>query len=65
MDKEIITFGDYEIEKHKLCCYKSLIFLEDVDADKILQSKNIFKVKKAINTLLVNCIVIIRLTYYI
>ena len=31
MGKEILTFGDIEIEKDKFYCYKSNIFLEDVD----------------------------------
>ena len=29
MGKDILTFGDIEIEKNKFCCYKSPVFLED------------------------------------
>ena len=35
MYKEIITFGDTEIEERKLQCYKYPIFQEDVDIDNI------------------------------
>ena len=31
MGKEILTFGGIEIEKDKFYCYKSNIFLGDVD----------------------------------
>ena len=31
MGKQILTFGDIEIEKDKFYRYKSPIFLEDVD----------------------------------
>ena len=36
MSKEIITFGDIEIEKHKFNRYKNQLFLNDVDIDNIL-----------------------------
>ena len=36
MGKEILTFGDIEIEKHKFYCYKSPTFKEDGDIDNIL-----------------------------
>ena len=58
MDKEILTFGDTEIEKHKFHRYKVQFFLEDVDIDNELVSK------KAINTSLVTCMMIIKLSYY-
>ena len=35
MSKEIIAFGNIEIEKRKFHHYKNLILLEDVDIDKI------------------------------
>ena len=35
MVKEIITFGDIEIEKHKSHRYKSEIFLDDWDINNI------------------------------
>ena len=40
MGKEILTFGDVGIEKHKFYRYKSPIFL-DVDIDNILVSNKI------------------------
>ena len=39
MGKEIITFGDIEIEKRKFHHRKNLIFLEYVDIDNILISR--------------------------
>ena len=36
--KEIITFGNAEIEKQKFCC-KNLISLKDVDIDNLFISK--------------------------
>ena len=41
MVKEIITFGGIEIDKHKSNCYKSPIFLEDVNIEKVLVSNKI------------------------
>ena len=41
MGKEILTFGDIEIEKNKFYCHKSLILLEDIDTEKVLVSKKI------------------------
>ena len=41
MSKEIIIFGNIEIEKPKCYCYKSPIFLEAVDIDNILVSNKI------------------------
>ena len=41
MDKEIITFGDIDIEKQKFYRYKIRIFLEDVNTDNILVSNKI------------------------
>ena len=42
MGKEIITFGDIKVEKHKSYHYQSPIFLEDVDIDNVLVSNKIF-----------------------
>ena len=42
MGKEILTFGDTEIEKNKFYCYRSPIFLKDVDIEKVLVSNKIF-----------------------
>ena len=36
MDKEMITFGDIEVEKRKFHRYKNTIFLNDVKTDDIL-----------------------------
>ena len=35
MGKEILTFGNAEIEKNTFYCYESLIFLKDVDVDEV------------------------------
>ena len=65
MDKEILTFGDIEIEKIKFYRYKSPTFLNDVDIEKVFVSSKISSVKRTINTLLVTCIMIIKLSHYI
>ena len=59
--KEILTFGDIEIEKNKFYRYKTPIFLGDVDIEKVLVSTRFLLVKKTINTLLITCIMIIKL----
>ena len=41
MGKEILTFGDTEIEKNKFYRYKSPIFLKDVNIEKLLVSNKI------------------------
>ena len=46
MDKEILTFGDTEIEKNKFCRYKSPIFKKDADIEKLLVSNKIFSGEK-------------------
>ena len=45
--KEILTFGDIEIEKNKFQCHKSPIFLEDVDIEKLLVSYKISSDEKS------------------
>ena len=66
MGKEILMFGDIEIKKHKLYRYKSPIFLEDVDIDNVLVSnKSSPGKKKSINTLLITCMVIAKLSHFI
>ena len=42
MGKEILTFADIEIEKNKFYRNKTLIFLKDVDTEKLLVTNNIF-----------------------
>ena len=46
MSKEILTFGDNEIEKQKIHRYKNPTFLEYLDVDKMLLSNKISLDKK-------------------
>ena len=46
MGKEILTFGDIEIEKNEFYCHESPIFLKDVDIEKVLVSSKISSVEK-------------------
>ena len=41
MAKEILTFGDNEIEKYKFYYHKTPVFLKDVDMEKVLVSNKI------------------------
>ena len=41
MGKEILTFGNNEIEKNKCYLHKTPIFLKDADIEKILISHKI------------------------
>ena len=41
MGKEILTFGDIEIEKNKFYRNKILVYLRDVDIGKVLVSNKI------------------------
>ena len=42
MSKEILTFGDIEIEKKKkIYCHMTPIFLKDIDIEKVLVSNKI------------------------
>ena len=41
MGKEILTFGDTEIEKNKFYQWKIKTFLKDVDTEKVLESNKI------------------------
>ena len=64
MGKDITMFGDIETEKNEFYQHKSPIFKKDVDIEKVLVSNKIpFVGKKAINTLLITCILIIKLTH--
>ena len=47
MDKEIVTFGDIEIEKHKFYRYKCPIYFEDVDIDNVLVFNKVSSSKKS------------------
>ena len=61
MSKEILTFGDTEIEKNKFYRHKSSVPLKNVDIEKVLVSNKISLVKNNINTM-VNCIMIKRIS---
>ena len=65
MGKEILIFGDIEMEKDKFYIYESPMFLEDVDINNALVSNKIFSGEKTINTLLVTCRMIIKLSHSI
>ena len=65
IEKENLTFSDIEIEKINFTGIRLLFFKKDVDIEKVLVSSKISSGKKAINTLLVNCIMIIKLSHYI
>ena len=43
--KDVLTFGDIEIEKHKFYQYDSPIFLKDRDIDNVLVPNNILTKK--------------------
>ena len=45
MVKEIFTFVDIEIKKHRFYCHESPVFLQDVDIEKGLVSNEIFSVE--------------------
>ena len=47
MGKEVLTFGDIEIEKNKFYHYKTSVHLRDVDFDKVLVSNKIFFSEKS------------------
>ena len=64
MGKEILTCGDTKIEKNKFYSNKTPIFLKDVDIEKVLVSNKISFSEKNY-TLLVTCIMVIKLSHYI
>ena len=53
MNKQIVTFVDYETEKHKFHQHKNSISIYDVDIKKILVSNKVSLGKKVLNILLV------------
>ena len=63
MGKEILTFGNIEIEKKKKFATIRPIFLEDLDIEKILVSNKISFGEKTIRTLLVACIMVVMLNH--
>ena len=46
MGKEILTFGDVDIEINQFYHYKSPIFKKNVDIEKVLDLKRFLLVKK-------------------
>ena len=63
MGKEILTFADIEIKKNKnFYCYKSHVPLRDIDFEKVLVSNKISLDEKTVSTLLVTCIMMIKLS---
>ena len=46
MGKEVLTFGDIEIEKNKFYRHKTPFLLRDVDIEKVLVSSKIPLVNK-------------------
>ena len=64
MGMETLTFGKIEIEKKKIYHQKLILFLGDVDTKKVLVSNKISFGKRNINTLLVTCTIIIKLSHY-
>ena len=65
MGKEILMLGDIETEKNKFFSHKSPILLKDVDIEKVLVSKNVSSGEKTLSTLLVTCMMIVKLNHYI
>ena len=58
-------FGDYEIKKILFYCHKISSFLNNLDIKKVLVSNKITVERKTIITLLVTCMIIIKLNHYI
>ena len=46
MGKEVLVFGNIEIEKNKFYHYKSPVPLRNIDIEKVLVSKKFFFGKK-------------------
>ena len=64
MGKEIITFGDFEIAKHKFHHRKNLTFLEDVNIEKYKCLVWLLDAKKIIKILMNTKMMIIKLSHY-
>ena len=63
--KKVIMFGYIKIKKHNFHRYKCLIFSEDVDTDRHYCLTTFLLMKKAVNTLLVTCMMIIKLSHHV
>lgn len=50
MDKEIISFGDIEIEKRKFHYCEDPSDINNIDIAKLMICDNVFLVKKVLNT---------------
>ena len=64
MRKEIMAFGDNNIEKSKFHCYKNSILLVDVNIDNLSLIRFLL-VRKSVNTLLVTWMMIITLNHLV
>ena len=64
MGKEIKTFGDIEVEKHKFHHRKNLVSLKDVDIKKIQAPSMVSFGKKITNILLVTMRTITKLSHH-
>ena len=61
-----LRFRDIEIVKGKFYRYKSPLPLKDVDIEKVLVSSKIsFCEKNTISTLLITCMMNIKLSHYV
>ena len=65
MGKDILTFGNIEIEERKIYCNKTPIFLKYVCIKKVLVSNKIIFGEENYKTWLVTCITIIKASHYI
>ena len=65
MDKEIITFGDIEIEERKFHQHKNLIYFKYVGITNIKVSSRVSSGEKIINILLLTKMMIIKLNQYV
>ena len=63
MGKEISTFGNIEIEKNNFYRHITPTFLGDIEIEKVLVSNKISSGEKTIRTLLVTCIIVIKLNH--
>ena len=61
----MLTFEDIEIENKNFYHRNTSIFKKDVDIEKELVSNKISFGEKIITTLLVTCVMIIKLNHYI
>ena len=65
MGRNILTFGNIENEKHKFYRYKNPIFEKMYIMETYKYLIRFFLMQKSINTLLVTCMMIIKLSHCI